>query len=110
MPNIKFYFLFPEDEWLSGQNAFPLLMSLKSGTRVRTFKPVVYKNNGESNTNNDRKFMFLSEETRPPDYRPKESQEDKAVPCIDHRPMGAESYGKHGVGFRRYGTHARETL
>ena len=93
---------FKGDEWVSGKNAYPLLMSLRSGTRVRTYKPVVYKPADPlSDKNNDRKFMFLSEETRPPDYRPKESQEDKAVPCIDHRPMGAESYGKHGVGFEK---------
>ena len=77
-------------------------MSLKSGTRIRTFKPVVYKaaNGNVDCTNNDKKFMFLSEETRPPDYRPKKGAADKAVPSIDHRPMGAESYGKHGVGVR----------
>ena len=53
-------------------------MSLKTRTKVQTFKPMVYKpsENGigqgkleVSNRSNDRKFMFLSEETKP-DYRP----------------------------------------
>ncbi len=61
-----------DEEWISGQNAFPLLMSLKSGTRIRTFKPVVYKPSENaivaSDKNNDKKFVFLSEETKP-DYR-----------------------------------------
>jgi len=33
---------FIAEEWLSGQNALPLLMSLKSGTQISTYKPVVY--------------------------------------------------------------------
>ena len=86
-----------DDEWISGQNAPPHLMSLKTGTRVRTFKPVVYKPTENaivvSDKNNDRKFMFLSEETKP-DYRPmdKRSEVLKASASIDHRPLGAESY------------------
>lgn len=45
------------------------MMSLKTGTRIRTYKPVVYKPSEHalvvSDKNNDRKFMFLSEETKP---------------------------------------------
>jgi hypothetical protein len=45
------------------------MMSLKTGTRIRTYKPVVYKPSENalvaSDKNNDRKFMFLSEETKP---------------------------------------------
>ncbi len=73
-------------------------MSLKAGTRVRTYKPVVYKPTDNaiviSDKNNDRKFMFLSEETKP-DYRPIESRrkgENKPCPRIDHRPLGADAY------------------
>ena len=64
-------------------------------------KPVVYKPSENaivaSDKNNDRKFMFLSEETQP-DYRPidvrmKEAPK-KPCPRIDHRPLGADSYSK----------------
>ena len=44
----------PAEEWLSGQNALPLLMSLKSGTRIRTFKPVVYKPSESDRSNGSR--------------------------------------------------------
>ena len=57
------------EEWISGKNANPQMMSLKTGTRIRTYKPVVYKPSEHalvvSDKNNDRKFMFLSEETKP---------------------------------------------
>lgn len=73
-------------------------MSLKAGSRIRTYKPVVYKPSENaiviSDKNNDRKFMFLSEETQP-DYRPIEvrnSELKKPCPRIDHRPLGADSY------------------
>ena len=71
-------------------------MSMKAGTRVRTYKPVVYKPAENavvvSDKVNDRKFMFLSEETKP-DYRPvNRRHESKPSPQIDHRPLGAESY------------------
>ena len=58
--------------WFSGHNANPKLMSLKVGSRTRTHIPIVSnpKENviAVSDKNNDRKFMFLSEETQP-DYR-----------------------------------------
>ena len=45
-----------------------------------------------SDRNNDRKFMFLSEETKP-DYRPVNQRPDlKPSPKMDHRPLGADSY------------------
>ena len=75
-------------------------MSLKAGSRIRTYKPVVYKPSENaiviSDKNNDRKFMFLSEETQP-DYRPievRQKENPKPCPRIDHRPLGAESYTK----------------
>ena len=76
-------------------------MSLKAGSRIRTYKPVVYKPSENaivaSDKNNDRKFMFLSEETQP-DYRPidvrKKEAPKKPCPRIDHRPLGADSYSK----------------
>ena len=47
-----------------------------------------------SDKNNDRKFMFLSEETKP-DYRPIDRRPDaRPSPQIDHRPLGADSYNK----------------
>ena len=60
------------DEWLQGKNAWPVLISMKTGGQTKTYKPVMYKNSEQaiviSDKNNDRKFMFLSEETNP-DYR-----------------------------------------
>jgi len=88
------------EEWISGRNASPILMSLKAGSRIRTYKPVVYKPSENSivasDKNNDRKFMFLSEETQP-DYRPMDmrmNESKKPCPRIDHRPLGADSYSK----------------
>lgn len=89
------------EEWISGRNASPTMMSLKAGSRIRTYKPVVYKPAENaiviSDKNNDRKFMFLSEETQP-DYRPMEvrnkDRNQKPCPRIDHRPLGADSYIK----------------
>jgi len=70
------------DEWLQGKNAWPVLISMKTGGQTKTYKPVMYKNSEQaiviSDKNNDRKFMFLSEETNP-DYR----QVDK---CKDTKP------------------------
>merc|ERR1719270_363388 len=86
------------EEWISGHNANPILMSLKIGSKTRTHKPVV--SNPQENViaisdkNNDRKFMFLSEETQP-DYRPLDvrlKDSNKPCPRIDHRPLGADSY------------------
>ena len=85
-------------------------MSLRTNARVRTYKPVVYKplatsagagnGNGDgsvivvSDRNNDRKFMFLSEETKP-DYRPMDKRTElRQNPQIDHRPLGADSYNR----------------
>ena len=73
-------------------------MSMRSGTKIRTFKPVVYKPSENavvvSDKPNDKKFMFLSEETKP-DYRPiNRRSEIKPSPQIDHRPLGADSYNK----------------
>ena len=69
---------------------------MKTGSKTRTYKPVMYKPSEQAivvnDRNNDRKFMFLSEETRP-DYRPKEQRrEGRPSPAIDHRPYGAERY------------------
>ena len=49
---------------------------MKTGANIKTYKPVMYKPSEQaivvSERNNDRKFMFLSEETKP-DYRPRYS-------------------------------------
>ena len=45
--------------------------------------------------NTDKKFAFLSEESRAPDYRPVEvrrTEPHRQSPRIDHRPLGAGSY------------------
>ena len=50
---------------------------MRTGANIKTYKPVIYKPSEAaivvSEKNNDRKFMFLSEETNP-DYRPRTSQ------------------------------------
>ncbi|CAG0923901.1 unnamed protein product, partial [Notodromas monacha] len=60
------------NEWIEGKNASPLLISLKSGWKMPTNKPVVYKPSEKklitSDLNNERKFLFISQETHP-DYR-----------------------------------------
>ena len=70
------------EEWLSGQNSWPRLMSMRPGTpapiRPRTQSGQAHKNIVHDNKidesrvicdkNNDRKFHFLSRETQP-DYR-----------------------------------------
>ena len=50
---------------------------MRTGANIKTYKPVMYKPSEAaivvSERNNDRKFMFLSEETNP-DYRPRTAQ------------------------------------
>ncbi|XP_044726544.1 coronin-2B-like isoform X2 [Chrysoperla carnea] len=64
------------DEWISGRNAQPILMSLKTGGNITTHIPRVFKSTPiqhvlSSENNNQKKFAFLSCETIP-DYRPKD--------------------------------------
>ena len=58
-------------------------ISMRTGANIKTFKPVMYKPSEAaivlSERNNDRKFMFLSEETNP-DYRPRTAQFN--VDCV----------------------------
>ena len=65
---------FSEEEWISGTDAAPVQISMRTGANIKTFKPVMFKPSEAaivvSERNNDRKFMFLSEETNP-DYRPR---------------------------------------
>jgi len=84
------------EEWLAGKNARPALLSMKTGSQTRTYKPVVYKPSEqalvESDRSNDRKFTFLSAETKP-DYRPLGQRGDSVpTPSMDHRPYGADKY------------------
>merc|ERR1719154_701886 len=92
------------DEWLSGKDANPVKISMKTGANIKTYKPVMYKTSEQaivvSERNNDRKFMFLSEETKP-DYRPVEKRtEARPSPAIDHRPYGAEKYQTKEAEYR----------
>ena len=68
---------FLEEEWISGTDAAPVQISMRTGANIKTYKPVMYKPSEAaivvSERNNDRKFMFLSEETNP-DYRPRTAQ------------------------------------
>ncbi|XP_042145226.1 coronin-2B isoform X1 [Ixodes scapularis] len=60
-------------EWLSGKNRNPILISMKTGAGARTHKPVLYtadKNLVTADRNNERKFVFISEENNV-DYRQK---------------------------------------
>ena len=72
---------FPESEWISGKDAEPVQISMRTGANIKTYKPVIYKPSEAaivvSERNNDKKFMFLSEETNP-DYRPKQNPSDTA--------------------------------
>ena len=76
------------DEWLQGKNAWPVLMSMKTGGQDRT-------DNREqatviSDKNNGRKFMFLSEETNP-DYRQvNQRKEVQSSSQVDHSTIGAD--------------------
>ncbi|XP_063906884.1 coronin-2B-like isoform X2 [Zophobas morio] len=65
-------------EWIKGLNANPVLMSMKTGVSVTTYKPRVYKPSAPAvaSQNNKMKFAFLSTETIP-DYRPKDLIEEK---------------------------------
>ncbi|RWS09809.1 coronin-2B-like protein [Dinothrombium tinctorium] len=61
------------DEWLKGKRRSPVLMSMKTGAGAKTHKPVMFKNDNSLaniNLNNDRKFIFLSQENIV-DYRSK---------------------------------------
>ncbi|KAK7789673.1 hypothetical protein R5R35_011444 [Gryllus longicercus] len=65
-------------EWISGKNCNPILMSMKTGVMVRTHKPKVYQPSENmslptAHVNNSKKFAFLSQETVP-DYRPVDVQ------------------------------------
>ena len=87
----------PAEEWLSGRDAPPVLLSMKTCSGTLTHKPVVYKPSEQavvpSERSNDRKFSFLSEETKP-DYRPVEERKTTPPqPSLDHRPYGAQRYG-----------------
>jgi len=85
-------------DWTSGKNCEPMLLSMKTASRSKTFKPVVYKPAENaivtSERSNDRKLMFLLEETKP-DYRPLgERGENLPSPQIDHRHFGEDAYQK----------------
>ena len=88
------------DEWLQGKNAWPVMISMKTGAQTRAYKPVMYKNSEQavviSDKNNDKKFMFLSEETNP-DYRQVvHSNETKPSSQVENQLYGAD---KHQVNY-----------
>lgn len=67
------------EEWLRGKNRNPVLISLKSGMIARTHKPVLYKSRDNTlvtaDRNNEKKFMFISQETKA-DYREMNSENE----------------------------------
>jgi hypothetical protein len=76
------------DEWLQGKNAWPVLMSMRTGVQSRTVNRE--QATDISNKNNGRKFMFLSEETNP-DYRQvNQRQEVQSSSQVDHSTFGAD--------------------
>ncbi|XP_048478942.1 coronin-2B isoform X4 [Plutella xylostella] len=60
-------------DWLSGMNAPPVLISMKTGVTITTHKPRTASKDAPAmqpqDANNRKKFAFLSRETTP-DYRP----------------------------------------
>jgi hypothetical protein len=67
---------------------------MKTGKFVSNLKPAALKPSGNSiaitDKNNDRKFMFLSEETKP-DYRPVSQRLD---PLGDQKKVGKDTFLK----------------
>ena len=67
---------------------------MRTGANIKTYKPVMYKPSEAaivvSERNNDRKFMFLSEETNP-DYRPRTAQSHSD--CVSDK----TKVSQHGV-------------
>ena len=86
---------FPESEWISGKDAEPVQISMRTGANIKTYKPVIYKPSEAaivvSERNNDKKFMFLSEETNP-DYRPRTRVPSIRSLASDHNKVGLLNY------------------
>ncbi|KAL7640836.1 UNVERIFIED_CONTAM: hypothetical protein RMT77_009111 [Armadillidium vulgare] len=62
------------EEWLTGVNKNPVLMSMKTGMTIKTHRPVPMRpGDMTSDKNAEKKFAFLTMETRA-DYRPLESR------------------------------------
>ncbi|XP_063601798.1 coronin-1A-like isoform X1 [Penaeus indicus] len=60
------------EEWFSGTTKGPVLMSMKTGMTIKTHRPLPLRpTESSSDKNADKKYAFLSMETRA-DYRPKE--------------------------------------
>ena len=84
-----------EKEWIAGKDADPVTISMKVGANIKTYKPVQYKLSEQaivsSERNNDKKFMFLSEETNP-DYRPRTRVPSIRSLASDHNKVGLLNY------------------
>ena len=81
------------DEWLQGKNAWPVLMSMKTGlmTGLKTRTDKREQAAVISDKNNGRKFMFLSEETNP-DYRQvNQRKEVQSSSQVDHSIFGSDT-------------------
>ncbi|XP_042237872.1 coronin-1A-like isoform X1 [Homarus americanus] len=60
------------DEWFAGTSKGPVLMSMKTGMTIKTHRPLPMRpTESTSDKNADKKYAFLSMETRA-DYRPME--------------------------------------
>ena len=81
------------DEWIQGKNAWPVLMSMKTGlmTGLKTRTDKREQQTVISDKNNGRKFMFLSEETNP-DYRQVNQREEvQSSSQVDHSIFGSDT-------------------
>lgn len=67
------------EEWFSGITKGPVLMSLKTGLTIKTHRPLpLQPNQITSDKNADKKYAFLSMETRA-DYRPMEFSRSSSI-------------------------------
>ncbi|KAK4313656.1 hypothetical protein Pmani_015011 [Petrolisthes manimaculis] len=71
------------EEWLAGTNRGPVLMSMKTGMTIKTHRPLPLRaSESSSDKNADKKYAFLSRETRP-DYRPMEVSQVRVSSSTD---------------------------
>ncbi|KAK8394547.1 hypothetical protein O3P69_006598 [Scylla paramamosain] len=69
------------EEWFAGTTRGPVLMSMKTGMTIKTHRPLPLRpTESSSDKNADKKYAFLSRETRA-DYRPLEASGDNKEQC-----------------------------
>ena len=80
------------DEWIQGKNAWPVLMSMKTGlmTGLKTRTDKREQHTVISDKNNGRKFMFLSEETNPDFRQVNQRKKVQSSSHVQHSTFGAD--------------------